>query len=94
MIAYRNVNGDTVTAPVTQRYIGTNGSVNENIALPNGTIIPVVDNKVVSAQSPTGMPVTSNPLQAATAFFTNNVMLVVIVAVVLVIAVVLLMKHR
>jgi hypothetical protein len=94
MIAYRNANGDTVTANVTQRYIGTNGSVNENIALPNGTIIPVVDNKVVSAQSPTGMPVTSNPLQAATAFFTNNVMLIVIAAVVLVVAVVLLMKHR
>ena len=94
MIAYRNVNGDTVTAAVTQRYIGTNGSVNENIALQNGTIIPVVDNKVVSAQSPSGIPVTVNPFQAAVAFFTNNVMLVVIVAVILVMGVVLLMKHR
>ena len=84
MIANRNANGEIVTANVTQRRV-SDGGITENIALPDGSTISISDNKVQSAQSPSGVPVTTNPFQAAIAFFTNNVMLIAIVAVILIV---------
>lgn len=89
MIASRNANGEIVTANVTQRRV-SDGGITENIALPDGSTISISDNKVQSAQSPSGVPVTTNPFQAAIAFFTNNVILVIIVLALVIIGIVLL----
>ena len=88
MIASRNANGEIVTANVTQRRV-SDGGITENIALPDGSTISISDNKVQSAQSPSGVPVTTNPFQAAIAFFTNNIILVIIVLALVIIGIVL-----
>ena len=88
MIASRNANGEIVTANVTQRRV-SDGGITENIALPDGSTISISDNKVQSAQSPSGVPVTTNPFQAAIAFFTNNIILVILVLALVIIGIVL-----